>query len=334
MKWKGNKVQAAWYETIGSAEDVLRVGEVENPSPDSGDVLVQMKTSGINPSDVKTRAGARGELQFPQIIPHSDGGGTIVEVGAGVSEDRIGERVWIWNGAFGRAHGTCAEFIALPSNQAIAMPENTSFETAACLGIPAATAYYGIFSDGSVKDQTILITGGAGAVGHLGIQLAKWSGAEVISTVSGADKATAAKAAGADLVVNYKTDDVITAIDDFTKGNGVDRILEVEFGGNLSVSQQIIKNNGVIAAYGSVAEGNPSVPFYDLMFKGVTLNTYLIYIVPETDRAKINEGITAALNDNALAPVIAESFSLSDIVKAHKTVEAGSVIGNVVIDIE
>ncbi len=327
-------MQAAWYETIGSADEVLQVGEIDNPSPGQGDVLVQMKTSGVNPSDVKTRAGARGELQFPKIIPHSDGGGVITAVGEGVSKDRIGERVWIWNGAFGRAHGTCAELITLPSNQAVSMPDSTSFETAACLGIPAATAFYGIFCDGSVNDQNILITGGAGAVGHLGIQLAKWSGANVITTVSGDDKATAAKTAGADLVINYKTDDVIEAVNDFTKGDGVDRILEVEFGGNLSVSQHVIKNNGVIASYGSVAEANPSVPFYDLMFKGVTLNTYLIYIVPESDRAKINEGITAALNDNALNPIIAESFPLPSIIDAHKAVEAGSVIGNVIITID
>ena len=281
-------MQAAWYAAIGSAEEVLHVGEVDDPSPLAGEVLVEIKTSGVNPSDVKTRAGARGELQFPRIIPHSDGGGIIIKVGEGVSEDRVGERVWIWNGAFGRAHGTCAEQMALPSSQAIAMPEDVSFETAACLGIPAATAYYGVFSDGSVEDQTILITGGAGAVGNLGIQLAKWSGADVISTVSSDDKATVAKAAGADLAVNYKTDNVIEAGNDFTKGQGVDRILEVEFGGNLSVSEQVIKNNGVIAAYGSVAEANPSLPFYNLMFKGVKLNTYLIYIVSEKDRADIN----------------------------------------------
>ena len=327
-------MQAAWYETIGSADEVLQVGEIDNPTLGQGDVLVQMKTSGVNPSDVKTRAGARGELQFPQILPHSDGGGVIKAVGEGVSKDRIGERVWIWNGAFGRADGTCAELISLPSSQAVTMPESTSFETAACLGIPAATAFYGIFCDGSVKDQTILITGGAGAVGHLGIQLAKWSGANVISTVSGDDKAAAARSAGADLVINYKTDDVIEAVNDFTKGHGVDRILEVEFGGNLPVSQQVIKNNGTIASYGSVAEANPSVPFYDLMFKGVTLNTYLIYIVPDNDRVKINEGITAALTDNALNPIIAESFALTDITDAHKAVEAGSVIGNVIITID
>ena len=326
-------MQAAWYAAIGSAEEVLHVGEVDDPSPLAGEVLVEIKTSGVNPSDVKIRAGARGELQFPRIIPHSDGGGIIIKVGEGVSEDRVGERVWIWNGAFGRAQGTCAEQMALPSSQAIAMPEDVSFETAACLGIPAATAYYGVFSDGSVEDQTILITGGAGAVGYLGIQLAKWSGADVISTVSGGDKATVAKAAGADLVVNYKTDNVIEAVNDFTKGQGVDRILEVEFGGNLSVSEQVIKNNGVIAAYGSVAEANPSLPFYNLMFKGVKLNTYLIYIVSEKDRADINKGITSALSDNVLTPIIAESFNLSEIINAHQSLEEGSVIGNVVINI-
>ncbi|MEO1929401.1 MAG: NADPH:quinone reductase, partial [Gammaproteobacteria bacterium] len=234
-------MQAAWYEAIGSAEEVLHVGKIDDPSPMEGEVLIEIKASGVNPSDVKTRAGARGELQFPQIIPHSDGGGIIVEVGEGVSKDRIGERVWIWNGAFGRAYGTCAELMALPSSQAVTMSEDVSFETAACLGIPASTAYYGVFSDGSVENQTILITGGAGAVGYLGIQLAKWSGANVISTVSSDDKATVAKAAGADLVVNYKTDDVIEAANDFTKGYGVDRILEVEFGGNLSVSEHVIK---------------------------------------------------------------------------------------------
>ena len=326
-------MKAVWYESIGEAEQVLNYGDLEDPQINDGEVLVKLNTSGVNPSDVKIRAGARGELQFPRIIPHSDGGGIIVEVGEEVSEDRIGERVWIWNGAFGRAFGTCAELITLPSSQAVAMPENVSFETAACLGIPASTAYYGIFADGPVKDQTILITGGAGAVGYLGIQLAKWSGAHVISTVSGDDKATVAEAAGADLVVNYKTDDVIKAVNDFTKGHGVDRILEVEFGGNLSVSEHVIKNNGVIAAYGSVTEANPSVPFYNLMFKSVKLNTYLIYIVADSDRANINQGINAALSDNALTPIIAKSFQLSETVNAHQSVEEGSIIGNVVINI-
>ena len=326
-------MKAAWYEKIGAAAEVLQVGEIENPQPNEGEVLVELKTSGVNPSDVKTRAGARGELQFPQIIPHSDGGGIITQVGQGVDQGRIGERVWIWNGAFGRAHGTCAEMIALPSDQAVSLPDETSFEAAACLGIPASTAYYGMLCDGSVENQTVLVTGGAGAVGYYGIQLAKWSGATVITTVSGDEKAKVASDAGADLIINYREEDVVSAIKDFTNDEGVDRILEVEFGGNLSVSEEVMKPNGTVAAYGSVAVMEPSLPFYNLMFKGVKLNTYLIYIVSEIDRSMIVNGLNEAMNDGALNHIITESYALDDIIDAHQSMESNQVIGNIVINI-
>ena len=326
-------MKAAWYEKIGAAAEVLHVGEIENPQPNEGEVLVELKTSGVNPSDVKTRAGARGELQFPKIIPHSDGGGIITQVGQGVDQGRIGERVWIWNGAFGRAHGTCAEMIALPSDQAVSLPDETSFEAAACLGIPASTAYYGMLCDGSVENQTVLVTGGAGAVGYYGIQLAKWSGATVITTVSGDEKAKVASDAGADLIINYREEDVVSTIKDFTNDEGVDRILEVEFGGNLSVSEEVIKPNGTVAAYGSVEVMEPSLPFYNLMFKGVKLNTYLIYIVSESDRSMIVNGLNEAMNDGALNHIIAESYALDDIINAHQSMESNQVIGNIVINI-
>lgn len=326
-------MKAAWYEKIGAAAEVLQVGEIENPQPNEGEVLVELKTSGVNPSDVKTRAGARGDLQFPQIIPHSDGGGVITEVGQGVDQGRIGERVWIWNGAFGRAHGTCAEMIALPSDQAVSLPDETSFEAAACLGIPASTAYYGMLCDGSVENQTVLVTGGAGAVGYYGIQLAKWSGATVITTVSGDEKAAVANDAGADLIINYREEDVISAIKDFTNDEGVDRILEVEFGGNLSVSEEVIKPNGTVVAYGSVAVMEPSLPFYNFMFKGVKLNTYLIYIVSESDRSMIVNGLNEAMNDGALNHIITETYALDDIIDAHQSMENNQVIGNIVVGI-
>ena len=326
-------MKAAWYENIGAAAEVLQVGETSDPNPNAGEVLIEIKTSGVNPSDVKTRAGARGELQFPQIIPHSDGSGVITAVGEGIDESRIGERVWIWNGAFGRAHGTCAEMIALPSEQAVSLPDETSYEEAACLGIPASTAYYGMLCDGSVENQTVLVTGGAGAVGYYGIQLAKWSGASVITTVSGDEKAAVANDAGADLIINYRDEDVVAAIKDFTNGEGVDRILEVEFGGNLSVSKEVIKPNGIIASYGSVAVMEPALPFYDLMFKGVKLNTYLIYIVSESDRNMIVNGLNAAMNDQALTHLVSESYALDDIVDAHLSMESNQVIGNIVVGI-
>ena len=326
-------MKAAWYEKIGAANEVLHVGDLADPIPQAGEVLVEIKASGVNPSDVKTRAGARGELQFPKIIPHSDGGGVITAVGEGVDEDRIGKSVWLWNAAFGRADGTCAEMIALPSEQAVNLPDETSFEAAACLGIPASTAFYGMLCDGSVEGQTVLVTGGAGAVGYYGIQLAKWSGANVIATVSGDEKAAIANDAGADLIINYRDDDVVTAVKDFTNGHGVDRILEVEFGGNLSVSKEVIKPNGTIAAYGSVAVMEPSLPFYDLMFKGVKLNTYLIYIVSESDRSSIINGLYRAMDDGALKHLVTQTYALDEIIDAHESMESNQVIGNIVVQI-
>lgn len=326
-------MKAAWYEKIGAANEVLQLGELADPIPQAGEVLVEIKASGVNPSDVKTRAGARGELQFPKIIPHSDGGGVITAVGEGVDEDRIGKSVWLWNAAFGRADGTCAEMIALPSEQAVNLPDETSFEAAACLGIPASTAFYGMLCDGSVEGQTVLVTGGAGAVGYYGIQLAKWSGANVIATVSGDEKAAIANDAGADLIINYRDDDVVTAVKDFTNGHGVDRILEVEFGGNLSVSKEVIKPNGTIAAYGSVAVMEPSLPFYDLMFKGVKLNTYLIYIVSESDRSSIINGLYRAMDDGALKHLVTQTYALDEIIDAHESMESNQVIGNIVVQI-
>ena len=177
-------MKAAWYTKTGKASDVLKLGQLENPELSAGEVLVELKASGINPSDVKTRAGARGDLQFPRVIPHSDGSGQIVDVGKGVDKSRIGERVWLWNAAFGRANGTCAELISIPESQAVKINNDVSYESAACMGIPASTAYYGVLANGSVENKTVLISGGAGAVGFYGIQLAKLSGAKVITTVS------------------------------------------------------------------------------------------------------------------------------------------------------
>lgn len=326
-------MKAAWYEQTGDAADVLKVGELPDPSPDSNEVLISVKTSGINPSDVKIRAGARGDLQFSRIVPHSDGAGIIVDVGKNVDSNRIGERVWIWNAAYGRPNGTCAELISLPENQAVAMSDHVSFEAAACLGIPASTAYYGIFAEGSVQNKTLMITGGAGAVGFYGIQLAKWAGAKVISTVSSKEKFKIAEDAGADLILNYKKDNVVDSVLEFTKGNGVDRVLEVEFGGNIQINPKIINTNGTIAAYASMGNIEPTLPFYDFMFKGIKINTFLIYSICKKDRKMLVEGMTKALNENALKHLIASSFSLDDVVDAHKEVESNKSVGNVIVTV-
>lgn len=254
-------MRVAWYEETGAAETVLQLGEQDAPAPAAGEVQVRIKASGINPSDVKTRAGARGPLAFALVIPHSDGAGIIEAVGAGVDAARVGERVWLWNAAWKRAHGTACELITLPAEQAVTLPDNTDFDAGACLGIPGSTACYGVFADGSVKDKCVLVTGGAGAVGHYAIQLAKWGGAKVIATVSSDAKGEFAKAAGADLVVNYKQQDVAAQVMEATAGQGVDRIVDVEFGGNLDVSKAVLGVGGTICTYGSMGDPTPTLPF-------------------------------------------------------------------------
>ena len=327
-------MKAAFYDRNGAAEDVLQVGELPKPAPTAGEVLVRVHASGVNPSDVKSRAGLRAKMAWPRVVPQSDGAGVIEAVGEGVDPGRVGERVWIWNGQWQRPLGTAAEYIAVPNIQAPHLPDNTPFEAGACLGIPAMTAHRCVFADGPVAGQKILVTGGAGAVGHYAIQLARWGGAKVIATVSGADKAAHAKAAGADRVVNYKSEDVAAAVKDFAQGAGVDRIVEVEFGGNLATSLACLKTNGVIATYASSAVMEPKLPFYPLMFQGVTLHMVLVYILPEAARRQSIQDINHALAQGALVHAIAGTYPLGRIAAAHKAVESGAMIGNVVIAVE
>ena len=326
-------MKAAWYTKTGKASEVLNIGELDDPKPSIGEVLVKVKTSGLNPSDVKIRAGARGDLKFSRIIPHSDGAGEIIDVGKGVNKNRVGEKVWIWNGSFGRSDGTCAELISLPEIQAVKIAENVSYEAAACMGIPASTAFYGILANGPVKNKTVLISGGAGAVGFYGVQLAKLFGADVITTISNDEKAKIANDAGADKIINYTNEDVFEEVMKHTNDNGVDRIFEVEFGGNLPINEKIIKQNGVIAAYGSMAEIEPKLPFYNLMFKGVKIDTFLIYSIEEKFRKEILDGLSELLNKNSLKHMISKKYSIDHIVDAHEAMESGNTIGNIVIEL-
>lgn len=326
-------MKAAFYDRNGSADEVLQVAELPMPAPGPGEVLVRVKASGVNPSDVKSRAGLRAKMAWPRVIPHSDGAGVIEAIGAGVEPARVGERVWLWNGQWQRPFGTAADYIALPSFQAPHLPDGVPYEAGACLGIPAMTAHRCVFADGPVAGHTILVTGGAGAVGHYAIQLARWGGAKVIATVSGADKAAHAKAAGADHIVNYKTDDVAQAVKDITKGQGADRVIEVEFGGNLAVTLACLKTNGVIATYASSAVMEPKLPFYPMMFQGVTLRMVLVYILPEAARRQSIQDINQALVQGALVHAVAETYPLERIVAAHQAVESGKAIGNVVVTI-
>ena len=201
------------------------------------------------------------------------------------------------------------------------------------MGIPASTAYYGIFANGSVKDKTVLISGGAGAVGFYGIQLAKLSGASVITTISSDEKAEVAQEAGADKVINYKNEDVVEEIMNFSNNKGVDRIFEVEFGGNLSINEKVIKSNGVIAAYGSMADMEPKLPFYNLMFKGTKIDTFLIYSINQNFRKELIDGLSKMLNENSLKHMVTRTFSIDNIIEAHEAMESGNIIGNIVVEV-
>ena len=324
-------MRAVWYEETGDAADVLHIGELADPQPQAGEVRVRVRASGVNPSDVKTRAGGRGPLSYARIIPHSDGAGEVDCVGPGVDPARVGERVWLWNAAWERANGTCAEYVCLPAAQAVTLPANTGWEAGACLGIPASTACHAVFADGCVSGKTVLVTGGAGAVGHYAIQLARWGGARVISTVSSDEKACVAREAGADAVVNYRSAEVVNAILDANAGKPVDRIVEVEFGGNLAVSGAVLASGGVIAAYGSVAQPTPQLPFYPLMFNHSTLRMLLVYRLSAAQRADTIDRLTRAMDEGVLQHAIAQRFRLEDAAAAHEAVESGKLIGNAVI---
>jgi NADPH2:quinone reductase len=248
MMEKGRNVFAAWYERTGPAAEVIKVGELGAPKPGSGEVLVRLYASGVNPADVKRRSGWRNvNDHFDRIIPHGDGASVIEAVGAGIPRSRVAERVWVHQ-MKDQNSGTAAEYATVPSDQADPLPDHLSFAEGACLGVLAVTAYQAVMRDGPVTGQTLLVAGGAGAVAHYAIQFAKLSDAKVITTVSSEEKATHAKTAGADHLINYKTEDVVARVLDLTDGAGVDRIVEVDFGANLPIDVPLIKPSGVIAS--------------------------------------------------------------------------------------
>ena len=325
-------MRAMVYNRFGPASDVLALNTLEPTQPAEGEVRVKLAYSGVNPSDVKARAGARPGVvkpAFDLITPHSDGAGIITDLGAGVSKKRLGERVWIWNGQWGRALGTAAEYIALPAHQAVEMPSAMGFESGATLGIPGLTAAHCVFGGGDVKDQTVLISGGAGSVAHNAIQLAKWGGARVIATASpgGFDRV---KEAGADHVLDYRAPDLAKQISAISP-NGIDRAVEVEFGPNAELLGRVMRPSGTIAAYGSALEMNPVFPFGPYLFKAITVDIVLVYILEPSQRANAINKLHDAFADGAFNPAVHEIYPLQDCIKAHEQIERGGRSGAVLL---
>lgn len=327
-------MKAVWFNETGPAREVLRVGEMEKPEPGAGEVLVRIHASGVNPSDVKKRAGAQPPgFQDGFVIPHSDGAGRIEAVGAGVPEERVGTRVWVYQAQYQRHWGTAAEYVVLPGLRAVPLPDNGSFEVGACAGIPMMTAHRCVFADGDVAGKTVLVTGASGRVGFYAAQWAGNAGATVIGTAGNERRIAEARRTGADHVLDYTRDDLVEAILDLTNGQGVDRIVDVEMGENIQVSAQVLKVGGVISTYSSSRAMTPAIPFYPLMFRNITLQMVLVYNMAEGAKTQARRDIHKALSEEALVHRIARTVPLEETAAAHEMIEGGGLDGCVVVTV-
>jgi NADPH:quinone reductase len=326
-------VKAVWYERTGAAPDVLTFGEMPTPEVGPGDVHVRLEASGVNPADVGRRAGSYRAMELPRVIPNSDGAGIIDQVGAGVTRFQPGQRVWLFNGQRnGRAFGTAAEYIVLAEHLVTPLPDDVPFAAGATLGIPCMTAWCCLFCDGTIVGQTVLVTGGAGAVGHYAVQLAKGGGAQVIATVSSAAKAEQARLAGADLVINYRTEDVVAKVMAFTGRRGVDRVVDVDFGGNLATTLKLMAMNSTIAVYATNGNRNPVIPMRELMEKCISLRALVLYALPPPLLASAQADISKWLAAGKRIHPVAAQFPLAETAQAHLAVEKGDKLGTVIVD--
>ncbi len=328
-------MKAVWYEKNGAARDVLQIGEQPKPGPAPGEVLVRLYASGLNPSDVKARSGATRKIVFPMIIPNSDGAGIIEAVGAGVDPARIGQKVWVYNAQWERALGTSAQYVAVPDVLAPALPGGLDFAQGACLGIPVLTAHRCIFAEGSPRGKAVLVTGGAGVVGHYAIQLARWAGAGLIAcTVSSAEKAEHARQAGADIVIDYRRENVAEALLKATDGRGIDCVADVDLGANLPEYLPALAIEASITAYASMRQPAVTLPFYQMFRTNLSIRPALVYSLSRATLDRAIADIARWCAEGKPIFSIAERFPLAEAVAAHECVEAGTKLGHVVLTID
>ncbi len=339
-------MRAIVYSDTGGSE-VLRLVErpVREPGPD--EVRVKMQVSGVNPTDWKARRGGRAgaELPFPELVPNQDGAGTIDAVGDGVAESRVGERVWLWEAAWQRADGTAQEFVVIPSRQAVRLPDEASMDVGASLGIPALTAHRCLtvselgprkLAPEALHTQTVLVAGGAGAVGHAAIQLARWAGARVISTVSSDEKARLALSAGAEHAINYHAGEAADEIRALVP-KGVDVIVEVAPAGNAVLDGAVLAPNGTVAVYATDGGTELELNVRELMSRNLRYQFVLVYTLPAPAKDQAVADVAAAVADGALevgerVGLPLHRFPLDRTADAHDAVEHGAV-GKVLIDI-
>jgi len=320
-------MKAVWYERTGAAPDVLSFGDMPTPVAGSGEVRIRLEASGVNPADAGRRAGSYRPMEFVRVIPNSDGAGNVDQVGDGVTRLQVGRRVWLYNGQRnGRAFGTAAEYITLAEHLVTPLPDNVSFAAGATLGIPCMTAWCCLFGDGPIAGRTVLVTGGAGAVGHYAVQLAKWQ------PFSSSAKAEQARLTGADLVIDYKTEDVVARTMAFTEQRGVDRVVDVDFGGNISTTLKLMAMNSTIAVYATNGNRNPVVPMRELMERCIALRPLVLFALPPALLAAAQLDISKWLAAGKRIHNVAAQFALSETAQAHLAVEKGDKLGTVIVD--
>jgi NADPH:quinone reductase len=324
-------MKAAWYEKQGAARDVLTVGEMDDPQPRAGEVRIRVAASGVNPGDVKKRQDAFGlGMPYPRVIPHSDGAGTVDVVGDGVPREWIGRRVWCYGAQFYRPFGTAAEYAVVPLAQAVPLPENAPMEQGACLGIPVITAHRAVHVAGPVEGRTVLVQGGAGAVGACAVQLAHRAGARVIATCRSESDKDIASRAGADEVL--LTDGTLVERLRGLAPAGVHHIVEVAFAANISVDIAVLAQGGSIATYATNA-ATAELPVWQLVF----INARLFFVgsddVPAEAKMEATRAVNEALEAGWQGLDIAQRFALTEIAWAHESVEHPAKPGRVVVTI-
>ena len=323
---------AAWYNKFGLAEKVLKIGEFDEPVPKVGEVKVRVLFSAVNPSDTKKRLGSNPfALDHGPIIPHSDGAGEIIDVGDDELKDRIGERVWLYEAQHNRNFGTSAEFVCLPSINAVRLPKNTDYDVGSMMGIPAITAHRCVYIGGRIENRYVLITGGAGRVGHYAIQWAKQAGAIVVATASNSKSISQCESAGADFVLEHPSKFFVDQVMDFTNGQKIDKIIDGDFGVNLDYLLAVIKPNCEIVTFASMSEMHPKIPFYKMMNMNLNLKMVFVYDIPQ--KAKINaiNDITVALKKERLINRLSHKYELKDISNAHIKIESSTTTQGVIL---
>lgn len=325
-------MRAVWYERQGPAREVLVQGELPTPDAGPGQVRVRLEASAVNPSDTYRRAGPGG-MEYPRVVPNSDGAGVLDQMGAGVPRHWLGRRVWLYNGQRnGRWCGTAAEYITLPLDLVTELPEGVSFAEGATLGIPGMTAHRCVFVTGPVQGRTVLVTGGAEAVGHYAVQLAAWAGATVIATVSSAEKAARARAGGAAHTIDYRTEDVTARVREITNCQGVDHVVDVDFGGNLAATIASLRDHGSIAVYATNGDRTPRLPVRELMARNIGVHFMVLPTSPHEPRKRAQSDIAAWLRGGKRMLSVAARFPLAETAAAHEAVEKGGKVGTVVVE--